>query len=76
MKLGCVLGFLLRRGVINGLDGGEEAGDRSTCKLLQVIHEHGRQQGATESPKCAVWMGTTVTNCIDADKCEEMHFAA
>lgn len=34
VKLGCVLGFLLRKGVINGLDGGAEAGDRSKRKLL------------------------------------------
>ena len=71
-----MLGFLLCKGVINGLDGGAEAGDRSKHKLLQVIHEHRRQQGASESPEGTVWMGTTVTNCIDADKCKEMHFAA
>lgn len=71
-----MLGFLLCKAGINGLDGGVEAGDRSKRRLLQVIHEHRRQQGASESPRCTVRMGTTVTNCIDADKCEETHFAA
>lgn len=74
VKSRCVLGFLLCKEVVDGAVAGAEAGDRSTLKLPRVIHEHRRQQGASESPKCTVWMGTTMTNCI-ADKCNEMHFA-
>lgn len=51
MKLGCVLGHLLCKAVINGLDGGVEAGERSKCKLIQVIHEHGDSKEPWRVPK-------------------------
>lgn len=73
VKTGHVLGFLLCRGIINSLDGGAETGGRNKCKIFQVIREHRIQQGAPESPKGTVRMGTTVTNCIDAKKCTLQH---
>lgn len=72
MKSGHVLGFLLCKGVINGLDGGEETGGKNKYEFFQV-HEPRIQQGVSESPKGTVWMDTTETNCIDAKKCTLQH---
>lgn len=72
VKSGRVLGFLLCKGVINGLGGGADTGGKNKYKIFQV-HEHRIQQGVSESPKGAVWMGNTVANCIDAKKCTLQH---